>query len=144
MRQHHYLGFDSIIGESLWYVARVGNEWVALLGWGSAALKCGVRDQWIGWDRELQWRRLHLVANNVRFLILPAWNRPNLASRILALNLRRLRQDWGGCYGHPAPLAETLLDRPPFRGAGEPAAGSAAPGGSPRLTERRRPHLAHE
>src|SRR5207247_1155359 len=24
MRQHHYLGFDSIIGESLWYVARVG------------------------------------------------------------------------------------------------------------------------
>ena len=51
MRQHHYLGFDSIIGESLWYVARVGNEWVALLGWGSAALKCGVRDQWIGWDR---------------------------------------------------------------------------------------------
>src|SRR5207247_5688769 len=116
MRQHHYLGFDSIIGESLWYVARVGNEWVALLGWGSAALKCGVRDQWIGWDRELQWRRLHLVANNVRFLILPAWNRPNLASRILALNLRRLSHDWEVCHGHPLLVAETLLERARFLG----------------------------
>ena len=35
MKRHHYLGFASIIGESLWYVASVGKEWVALLGWGS-------------------------------------------------------------------------------------------------------------
>ena len=82
-----YLGLENIIGESLWYVASVKDEWVALLGWGSAALKCGVRDQWIGWDRALQWRRLHLVANNVRFLMLPGWNQPNLASRVLASNV---------------------------------------------------------
>src|SRR5437762_9528806 len=63
MREHHYLGFDSIIGESLWYVASVGNEWVALLGWGSAALKCGVRDQWVGWDRELEWGGVELVGD---------------------------------------------------------------------------------
>lgn len=31
MRQHHYLGFENIIGESLWYVASVREEWVALL-----------------------------------------------------------------------------------------------------------------
>ena len=54
MQQHHYLGFEPIIGESLCYVASVGPEWVALLGWGSAALKCGVRDRWIGWERGLQ------------------------------------------------------------------------------------------
>lgn len=93
MRAHHYLGFQPIIGESLWYVASVGEEWVALLGWGSAALKCGVRDRWISWDRELQWRRLRLVANNVRFLILPGWNRPNLASQVLALTVKRLSRD---------------------------------------------------
>ena len=56
MRQHHYLGLERIIGESLCYVASVGQEWVALLGWGSAALKCGVRDGWIGWEPALQWR----------------------------------------------------------------------------------------
>jgi hypothetical protein len=123
MRQHHYLGFDSIIGESLWYVASVSKEWVALLGWGWAALKCGVRDQWIGWDRELQWRRLHLVANNVRFLMLPGWNQPNLASRVLAQSVRRLSQDWEVCYGHPVLLAETFVDGTRFRGTCYRAAG---------------------
>ena len=128
MRQHHYLGFESIIGESLWYVASVGNDWVALLGWGSAALKCGVRDQWIGWDRELQWRRLHLVANNVRFLMLPTWTQPNLASRVLALNVRRLSPDWEVYHGHPVLLAETFVDSGRFRGTCYRAAGWQALG----------------
>ena len=128
MGQHHYLGFQPIIGESLWYVAGVEKEWVALLGWGSAALKCGVRDRWIGWDRALQWRRLHLVANNVRFLILPGWNQPNVASRVLALNLKRLSQDWEICHGHPVLLAETFVDSARFRGTCYRAAGWQALG----------------
>jgi hypothetical protein len=123
MQQHHYLGFDPIIGESLCYVASVGPEWVALLGWGSAALKCGVRDRWIGWERGLQWRRLHLIANNVRFLILPGWNRPNLASQVLALNVQRLSQDWEVCHGHALLLAETFVDSGRFRGTCYRAAG---------------------
>jgi hypothetical protein len=123
MRQHHYLGFEHIVGESLWYIASVGDEWAALLGWGSAALKCGVRDRWIGWEQALQFRRLHLVANNVRFLILPGWNRPNVASRVLGLNLRRLSQDWEICHGHPVLLAETFVDSARFRGTCYRAAG---------------------
>jgi len=123
MRQHHYLGFEHIVGESLWYIASVEEEWAALLGWGSAALKCGVRDRWIGWDPALQFRRLHLVANNVRFLILPGWNRPNVASRVLALNIRRLSQDWEICHGHPVLLAETFVDSARFRGTCYRAAG---------------------
>jgi hypothetical protein len=123
MQQHHYLGFESIIGQSLWYVARVGQEWVALLGWGSAALKCGVRDRWIGWERELQWQRLPLLVNNVRFLILPGWNRRNLASQVLALNVKRLSQDWQLCHGHAVLLAETFVDGERFRGTCYRAAG---------------------
>lgn len=123
MQQHHYLGFEPIIGESLCYVASVGEKWVGLLGWGSAALKCGVRDRWIGWERGLQWRRLHLIANNVRFLILPGWNRPNLASQILALNVKRLRQDWEICHGHAVLLAETFVESGRFRGTCYRAAG---------------------
>jgi hypothetical protein len=71
MRQHHYLGALPKISETLWYVASWGETWVALLGWGAAALKCGPRDAWIGWTPALKFRRLHLIANNVRFLILP-------------------------------------------------------------------------
>jgi hypothetical protein len=123
MRQHHYLGFERIVGESLYYIASRGTAWVALLGWGSAALKCGPRDRWIGWDRALQWRRLHLIANNVRFLILPGWHEPNLASRLLALNLKRLSRDWELYYGHPLLLAETFVDPARFRGTCYRAAG---------------------
>lgn len=49
MHQHHYLGFQGMIGESLRYVAEHQGHWLALLGWSSAALKCKVRDEWIGW-----------------------------------------------------------------------------------------------
>lgn len=123
MRRHHYLGFKRIVGEALYYVATLQEEWVALLGWGSAALKCAARDIWIGWDQHLQFKRLHLVVNNVRFLILPDCHLPNLASRVLALNLKRLSQDWQTYHGHPVVLAETFVDHSRFRGTCYRAAG---------------------
>ncbi|MCR2831852.1 DUF4338 domain-containing protein [Acidithiobacillus ferrooxidans] len=49
-------------------------------------------------------QRLHLIANNARFLILPGESFPNLASRILALNLHRLSANWQSVYGHPIVL----------------------------------------
>jgi hypothetical protein len=123
MNAHHYLGFRPIVGQSLCYVATCGEQWVALLGWGAAALKCGPRDAWIGWTPALKFHRLHLIANNVRFLILPEWHRPNLASHVLALNLQRLNQDWERYYGHPLLLVETFVDASRFRGTCYLAAG---------------------
>lgn len=128
MREHHYLGFGHIIGESLCYVGTLGTEWVGLLGWGSAALKCAPRDCWIGWDRQLQWRRLRFIANNVRFLILPGCHQPNLASRLLSLNVKRLSRDWQLYHGHPILMAETFVDSSRFRGTCYRAAGWQALG----------------
>ena len=123
MNAHHYLGFRPMVGESLWYVATVEEHWVALLAWAAAALKCGARDAWVGWVPAMKFRRLHLVANNVRFLILPECHYPNLASRILALNLQRLSTDWERFYGHPLLLVETFVDAARFRGTCYRAAG---------------------
>ena len=78
MQAHHYLGALPKIGETLWYVATYREAWVALLSFTAAAWKCAVRDRWIGWDFRHQYDRLHLVANNSRFLILPAWHYPNI------------------------------------------------------------------
>ena len=123
MAEHHYLGFRGMIGESLRYVAVYQDRWLALLGWSSAALKCKARDQWIGWTSALKTQRLALVANNSRFLILPRVCVPNLASRILSLNLKRLSQDWLTSYGHPIYLAETFVDPRFYRGTCYRAAG---------------------
>jgi hypothetical protein len=123
MKQYHYLGFQSLVGQSLRYVAVHEGQWLALLGWGSAALKCKARDQWIGWTEALKLQRLPLVANNARFLILPGVRIFNLASRILALNLKRLSDDWHEAHGHPIYLAETFVDPRFYRGTCYRAAG---------------------
>ena len=116
IRQHHYLGLHSLIGETIRYIAIYQGQWLALIGWSSAAFKCKVRDQWIGWHSFIQYRRLFFIANNSRFLILPDGRIPNLASRVLALNLKRLSRDWQMLYGHPIYLAETFVDPQYFKG----------------------------
>ena len=93
MERHHYLGALPKIGETVWYVATWHERWVAQLSMSAAALKCGVRDRWIGWDYRSQYGRLKLIANNSRFLILPDWHRPNLGSRVLSLTERRVARD---------------------------------------------------
>lgn len=116
MAEHHYLGFNSLVGASIRYVAELEDCWVALLGWSAAALKCKARDAWIGWSQPIQWQRLHLIANNSRFLILPNFHIQNLASKILSLNLKQLSDDWKKIHGHPVLLAETFVDISHFPG----------------------------
>ena len=123
MATYHYLGFRGVVGEALYYVACLDDEWVALLGWAAAAWMCRARDRWIGWTRAQQWERLRFVVNNVRFLILPDVRIPNLASKTLALNTRRLAADWQAVYGHPVVLAETFVDPERFAGTAYRAAG---------------------
>lgn len=116
MGRYHYLGYRPIVGVYLEYAAFLEGEFVALLGWGSAALRAPLREKYVGWDEPTRRERLHLVADNVRFLILPWVRVPQLASKILATNLRRLSADWQERWGHPIRLAETFVDPRRFRG----------------------------
>ncbi len=113
---HHYLRFHGIIGKGLRHVAVHGEAWLALVGWQPGAFKVGARDRWIGWSAEQQFRRLHLVANNSRFVILTPERVPNLASRVLGLSVRRLSQDLRAAHGYPAVVAETFVDVSRFAG----------------------------
>ncbi len=116
MKTHHYLGSLPKIGNTIWYVATYSGKWVALLSFSAAALKCGVRDNWIGWSYRHQYDRLPLVANNSRFLILPQHHRKNLASKILSLCKNRIQQDWHKKFGYPLLLMETFVDPSKFAG----------------------------
>lgn len=123
MATHHYLGFHSLTGKTLKYVALLDGQWVALIGWGSAVLKCAHREKWVGWSPEQKKQRLRYMANNQRFLILPGISIKNLASRILALNTKRLPADWEAAYGYPLLAVETFVDHNRFAGTCYRAAG---------------------
>ena len=115
MDAHHYLGFRHLFGGGVRHVAEAADgRWAALLGWQCGAFKVKARYAWIGWTPEQQFRRLRLVTNNTRFLILPRARTRNLASR--ALSLRRLSSDMEAALGHPALAAETFVDPARFEG----------------------------
>lgn len=116
VESHHYLGYRTLVGEKLKYLAWLGDQEVACVGWASASYKCAVRDDYLGWSTEQRKANLSYVANNVRFLILPWVQVPHLASKVLAANLRRLSSDWATVYGHRLYLAETFVDLSRFRG----------------------------
>ncbi len=114
--ERHYLHSADLVGECLRYLAEYQGQWLALLSWSAAAYHLKPRDSWIGWTNQQRRRRLWLLVNNSRFLILPDAPLPNLASRAMGLCLKRLSADWQAHHGHPVLVAESFVDGQLFRG----------------------------
>ena len=117
LRRHHYLGCLRPVGERLVYIAvDKQGRWVAVLIFCAAAKYLRHRDRWIGWTHEQRRRRLALVVNNARYLLIPHRTVPNLGSRVLKLTLERLSADWQQKYGHPVLVVESFVDPEQFCG----------------------------
>jgi hypothetical protein len=115
--RYHYLKRIRPVGERLYYVATdQKGRWLALLVFSAPAQHLKHRDRWIGWTPQQRERRLRLVVNNSRFLILPAGTLPNLGSKVLGMVLDRLSEDWQNRYGHPVLVVETFVDPEQFCG----------------------------
>jgi hypothetical protein len=119
----HYLHNAAFVGEQLRYVAEYQGQWAALMVWNAGAYKLKLREQWIGWSDRQKQRRLPLVVNNSRFFIAEPFHIPNLASRVMKLNLERLGADWERIYQHGVLVAETFVDPERFRGTTYKASG---------------------
>src|SRR6266581_7834485 len=129
LENQHYRHSARVGGQSLRYVAEIDGEWVALLVFSGAALNIKAREKKIGWTPRQRARRLGFVVNNSRFLVLPERQRyPNLASRVLALCLKRLSGDWQERWGHPVLLVESYVDESQYRGTCYRACGFEAVG----------------
>ena len=127
--EKHYLHAAVLTGESLRYVAELDGQWLALLAFSAASLHLKAREQWLGWSPRQRARRLALVVNNSRFLVLPERQRfPNLASRVLGLCLRRLSADWLARWQHPVLVVESFVDESLYRGTCYRACGFEAAG----------------
>lgn len=121
---HHYLGAPHPVGERLWYaVLDALGQWLGVLLFAAASRRLRHRDQWIGWSDEQRRRRLPLVVNNTRFLLLPDKTTPNLGSAVLSRVAARLSGDWMERYRHPVLVVETFVDPQLYRGTVYRAAG---------------------
>lgn len=132
IERYHYLGYTQPVGEHLKYLvfsaarsacaeAQTGRP-VACLAWSSAPWHMGPRDRFIGWSPSVRRPRLHLLAYNTRFLILPWVQVPHLASHLLGRIARQISSDWQAFYGHPLYYLETFVDRDRFLGTSYRAA----------------------
>ena len=125
----HYLHDARLGGQSLRYVAELDGQWVALVSFSAPSLHLKAREKWIGWSPRQRARRLSMVVNNSRFLVLPERaSFPNLASRVLSLCLRRLSDDWRERWGHPVLVVESFVDEERYRGTCYRACGFEAVG----------------
>ena len=143
IQQHHYLGYRQIVGNHLKYIAFIDGRPVACLGWGSAAWSVKSRDSFIGWDKPTKEKNLHLVANNTRFLILPWISVKCLASKLLALNAKRISDDWLKIYNHTLYWLETFVEKHRFAGTCYKAANWIYVGQTKGIAKRGHDHLFH-
>jgi hypothetical protein len=141
--RHHYLGYRQIVGSHLKYMAFMDQRPVACLGWGSAAWSVKSREAFIGWDKSTKEKNLHLVVNNTRFLILPWVKVKCLASKILALNAKRISADWVAVYHYPVVLLETFVEKDRFQGTCYRAANWQKLGETKGTAKRGHDHLVH-
>jgi hypothetical protein len=143
VHQHHYLGYRQIVGNHLKYIAFIDDRPVACLGWGSAAWSVKSRDVFIGWDKKTKEQLLHFVANNSRFLVLPWVNVKCLASKVLALNIKSISDDWMTVYHHPLYLLETFVEQSRFKGTCYKAANWIRVGQTKGIAKSGHDHMAH-
>jgi hypothetical protein len=116
--QYHYLGYQLPFGAQLRYFIKSGatDDILGCFQFSSPAWKMAPRDRWIGWSDAKRKVNLQKIINNSRFLILPWVEVKNLASTALSLAIKRVPDDWQGCYGYRPVLMETLVDRKRFKG----------------------------
>jgi len=114
--QHHYLGYCHPVGEHLKYIVFAEGRPIACLSWSSAPRHIGCRDRFIGWSADIRKRNLHLIAYNIRFLILRWVRVPYLASHILGRIAKVVPVDWQRVYNHRIYFLETFVDTERFKG----------------------------
>ncbi len=84
------------------------------MGFASPALQLADRDHWIGWALGQRRTSLHTVVNISRLLIRPSVRCANLASRVLAIAVLLLPEDFQRRYGYRPFLLESFVDSARF------------------------------
>ena len=107
----HPLGASQHAGRQLRYLIVSEHGPLGGFVFASPAPRLSARDAWIGWDAAGRSAGLDRVVGMSRFLIRDGVSCRNLASKALALCLRRLGGDFLARYGIRPLLAETFVGK---------------------------------
>ena len=118
----HPLGASQHAGRQMRYLIGSEHGWLGGFVFASPAPRLSARDGWIGWDAAGRSAGLGRVVGMSRFLIRNGVSCRNLASKALALCLRRLGGDFLERYGVSPLLVETFVG-PGYGGGSLCAAG---------------------
>ena len=108
--REHGLGAGREAGDRLCQLVLEEGKLAAVLVWCAAAWHLQARDETIGWDAVTRSKRLKLVIQLRRFLVLEERRRPNLASQCLGAGLREVVGQWESQHGYRPLLAESFSD----------------------------------
>jgi len=122
VENYHYKGCKITVGRHLKYLIYIANQLIGCFAFADSVLKLTVRDQWIGWTAKQREANLHLIINNVRFLILPWVKVKNMASKLLSLAAQIVPSDWLCYYNFRPVMLETFVETQRFTGASYKAA----------------------
>ena len=116
VNKYHMLGDKQVFGSRVAYFIKSSETILGCLQFSASSWALSSRDQWIGWNVQDRKQRLHLIINNSRFLILPWVNIKNLASKVLAMSIKQIQEDWLREYCYAPVLLETFVDTSHFAG----------------------------
>ena len=101
MIREHPCGLGFLVGRQVRYLIESEYGWLGAMGFAAPALQLADRDYWIGWTVDQQRASRHTVLNMSRFPIRPGVHCANLASRLLAMAVRRRPEDFERRYHYP-------------------------------------------
>lgn len=116
VQRYHYLGYKQPFGYRQRYFIEAGAHRLGCILLSGPAKALTARDRWIGWSDRQRLRNLPWVLSNSRFLLFPWVKVANLASHALGKLVRRVADDWEGCWGYRPVLLETFVDPAYFHG----------------------------
>jgi hypothetical protein len=124
---HSYRQGSTYCGRQINWWVKKGNEIIGVIGIGSCAYICPVRDKWIGYkvininhksgeeNKEyffnVKIKSYNHIANNWRFTLMPSAPK-NSASQVLSLLNREGPKEWEKKYGDKLYLMETFVEPP--------------------------------
>jgi hypothetical protein len=120
--RYHYKGCRIVVGRHLKYLIYLDQQIIGCFGFADAVLQLKSRDEWIGWDEKQRQANLHLIINNVRFLILPWVKIKYLASMLLGLSAKIVPDQWQKRYNYRPLVIETFVEKRRFTGTSYKAA----------------------